>query len=274
MADHHDKDVEYVGDSRVQRTNKPNIPKDYSDFPGKTELFLPDFLLKEWMVAAVVLVGFLILTIAHPSPLEVKADPTDTAYTPLPDWYFLFLYQLLKFKYTSGDWVVLGTVVVPGLAFGALTLAPWLDRGPDRRFYKRPIASTLMFLSLAAVFYLTWASVSAHNASQVGNVPVGQLPSIVEPDSEGYMIYQKSTCIGCHATDLKGQAGFAPPLLGVGDRYDLEGIIKIMKEGKGSGMPPMWEASIAQGLTEEDMNKLAEWLSIQKSQDTKEEGSH
>jgi menaquinol-cytochrome c reductase cytochrome b/c subunit len=274
MAEHHDKDVEYVGDSRVERTKTPNIPKDYSDYPGKTEMFLPNFLLKEWMVAAVVLVGFLVLTIVHPSPLEAKADPTNSAYIPLPDWYFLFLYQLLKFKYTSGDWVVLGTVVVPGLAFGALTLAPWLDRGPERRFYKRPIASSLMMLSLAAIVYLTWASVDEHQANHPGDGPTGELPAIVEPDSEGYMVYQKSSCIGCHATDLTGQAGFAPPLLGTGDKFSREELVDIMKNGIGNMPAGMWDASIAQGLTEEDMNKLADWLAIQKSPAGDEKGKH
>lgn len=264
MAEHHNKDVEYVGDSRVAKNNDPNIPKDYADFPGKTEMFLPNFLLKEWMVAAVVLVGFLILTIVHPSPLGDKADPTNTSFTPLPDWYFLFLYQLLKFKYTAGDWVVLGTLVVPGLAFGALLLVPWLDTGKERRFYRRPVTSTLMLLSLAATIFLTWESLDGHHASEGGGG--GDLPPIIQPEAEGYAIYQKSSCIGCHATDLSGQAGFAPPLLGTGDKYSKEELITIMKEGIGTMPPGMWDASIAQGLTEEEMDKLAEWLSIQKAE--------
>jgi menaquinol-cytochrome c reductase cytochrome b/c subunit len=268
MADHHNKDVEYVGDSRVEKNKSPNIPKDYADFPGKTEMFLPNFLLKEWMVAVVVLVGFLILTMVHPSPLEEKADPTNTTYIPLPDWYFLFLYQLLKFKYTSGDWVVLGTLVVPGLLFGGLLLAPWLDTGKERRFYRRPIASTLMFLSLAATIYLTWASVDGHVAAPDPD----ELPPIIQPEAEGYAIYQKSSCIGCHATDLKGQAGLAPPLLGTGDKYSKEELVTIMKQGIGNMPPGMWDVSISQGLTEDDMNKLAEWLSIQKAENAEGAG--
>lgn len=268
MAGHHDKDVEYVGDSRIKRNQSPNIPKDYAEFPGKNELFLPDFLLKEWMVAAVVLVGFMILTIVRPAPLEELADPTNTSYIPFPDWYFLFLYQFLKLKYAAGDWVLLGTVIVPGLAFGGLMLAPWLDRGPERRFYKRPIASTLMFLSIISVFYLTWAAVDEKMAKSYEVPKV----SIVDPENEAYGIYQNSSCVQCHATNLKGQPGLAPPLLGVGDKYDREALITIMKEGQG-GMPGgMWEASIAKGLTEEDMNKLADWLAAQKAEATEGKG--
>ena len=96
MTLHRGKGMKFVGDSRIPAERKPNIPKDYSEYPGKTEAFWPNFLLKEWLVGAVFLIGFLVLTVVHAPPLERMADPTDTGYIPLPDWYFLFLYQLLK----------------------------------------------------------------------------------------------------------------------------------------------------------------------------------
>lgn len=77
---HRGKGMKFVGDSRIPAEKKPNIPKDYSEYPGKTEAFWPNFLLKEWMVGAVFLIGFLVLTIVHQPPLERMADPTDTGY--------------------------------------------------------------------------------------------------------------------------------------------------------------------------------------------------
>ena len=71
------------------------------------------------------LIGYLCLTVAHPSPLERMADPTDAGYIPLPDWYFLFLYQLLKYSYASGSFTVMERLLC-GIAFGALLLAPFL----------------------------------------------------------------------------------------------------------------------------------------------------
>jgi menaquinol-cytochrome c reductase cytochrome b/c subunit len=56
---HRGKGMKFVGDSRVPAVRKPNIPKDYSEYPGKTEAFWPNFLLKEWMVGSVFLIGFL-----------------------------------------------------------------------------------------------------------------------------------------------------------------------------------------------------------------------
>src|SRR5699024_7423951 len=114
------KGMKFVGDSRIKTERMSNASKDYSEYPGRTEAFWPNFLLKEWLVGAVFLVGFLCLTLAHPSPLEGVADPTDAAYIPLPDWYFLFLYELLKYEFASGDFILLGMLGLPGIAFGAL----------------------------------------------------------------------------------------------------------------------------------------------------------
>ncbi|CAM3395767.1 c-type cytochrome [Marinicrinis lubricantis] len=286
---HQSKDkVVYVGDSRIVKRNHPNIPRDYSAYPGKSEAFIPNFLLKEWMVGAVVLVGFLALVIAEHPPLGYPADPTNTSFIPMPDWYFLFLYQFLKYDYVSGDYVVWGTIVFPGLLFGGLFLAPFLDKGKERRFYRRPIASSLMGLSLIACIYLTWVSWDhyTHEMESKGMLPEHiqreldmeagkEMPkpgaekeeiAIVEQDSEGYSIYQKSSCVACHATDLTGTDGFAPQLRGVGDIHTKEEIIQIMKEGTESGkMGPQWEDNINnKGLTEEELDKLAEWLSAQK----------
>ena len=84
------KGMKFVGDSRIKASEQnAKHPKDYSEYPGKTEAFWPNFLLKEWMVGAVFLIGYIVLTMAHPAPLERQADPTDTMYTPVPDWYFL-----------------------------------------------------------------------------------------------------------------------------------------------------------------------------------------
>lgn len=127
------KGMRFVGDSRVNAEKTSTVPRDYSEYPGRTEAFWPNFLLKEWLVGSVFLVGFLTATLVAPPPLENLADPTNASYYPLPDWYFLFLYQLLKYNFASGPYTLLGMLILPGLAFGALLLAPFLDNGPGRR---------------------------------------------------------------------------------------------------------------------------------------------
>ncbi|WP_174733999.1 menaquinol-cytochrome c reductase cytochrome b/c subunit [Mesobacillus harenae] len=249
---HRGKGMKFVGDSRVPAERKPNIPKDYSEYPGKTEAFWPNFLLKEWMVGAVFLIGYLCLTVAHPSPLERVADPTDTAYIPLPDWYFLFLYQLLKYTYAAGPYTVIGAMIMPGLAFGALLLAPFIDRGPERRPSKRPLATGFMLLSIAGVFFLTWESVDQHDweaAKQQGQI-VAEVD--IDKASEGYKIYETNGCINCHGAELTGGAG-APALTDTG--LSPEEIGEIAVNGVGD-MPPGFFKG-----TEEEKQKLGEFIS-------------
>ncbi|QPC46685.1 menaquinol-cytochrome c reductase cytochrome b/c subunit [Mangrovibacillus cuniculi] len=249
---HRGKGMKFVGDSRVPAERKPNIPKDYSEFPGKTEAFWPNFLLKEWIVGSVFLIGFLILTAAHPSPLERVADPTDTGYIPLPDWYFLFLYQLLKYTYASGPYNVIGAFIMPGLAFGALLLAPFIDRGPERRPQKRPFATGFMLLALAAIIFLTWESVVTHDweAAKAQGQIVAEAE--VDTESEGYLIYQENGCINCHGDNLAGGAA-APSLVDTG--LTPEEIANIAVNGQG-GMP----AGLFKG-TDEELEKLSTFIS-------------
>lgn len=247
------KGMKFVGDSRVSATNRmPNIPKDYSEYPGKTEAFWPNFLLKEWLVGAVFLIGYLCLTIAHPSPLERVADPANSSgYIPLPDWYFLFLYQLLKYKFVSGDFVILGTVVIPGLAFGALMLAPWLDRGPERRPSKRPIATGLMLLAVASVIYLTWESVDQHDW-EAGKAAGARVEvAEIDQEAEGYQVYSAQSCIGCHGNQLEGGAA-GPTLVGTG--LSADEIKDVIINGRGSMPPGMFEGS------DEELETLANYI--------------
>lgn len=251
---HRGKGMKFVGDSRVPdlSNRKKNIPKDYSEYPGKTEAFWPDFLLKEWLVGAVFLVGYLVLTVAHPSPLERPADPADTGYIPVPDWYFLFLYQLLKYEFASGPFNIIGAIVMPGLAFGALLLVPFLDTSKERSPWKRPLPTGFMLLAISAIIFLTWESVVNHDweaAKAYGEIKE-EVSVEFDETSEGYQIYQGSSCIGCHGNSFEGGIGL--PLVGVD--LTAEEIVEIAHEGRG-GMP----GGTFTG-TEEELKKLAEFI--------------
>ncbi|MFN7252224.1 MAG: c-type cytochrome [Anaerobacillus sp.] len=253
---HRGKGMKFVGDSRVPAERKPNIPKDYSEFPGKTEAFWPNFLLKEWMVGAVFLVGYLMLTISHFSPLERVADPTDASYIPLPDWYFLFLYQLLKYEFASGDFTVIGAVVIPGVAFGALLLAPFIDRGPERRPFKRPIATGLMLLALVSIIWLTWESVANHDWEAAAKQGAIVEEKQIDMEHEGYQIYlTQGTCISCHGENMVGNPGVAPSMFEHG--YTKEEIIDIIVNGKG-----IMSGGLFTG-TDEELEILAEYIAAE-----------
>ncbi|UOQ42724.1 c-type cytochrome [Halobacillus salinarum] len=251
---HRGKGMKFVGDSRISADQKPNLPKDYSEYPGRTEAFWPNFLLKEWLVGAVFLIGFLILTAAHPAALEQQADPTNAGYIPLPDWYFLFLYQFLKYQYAGGNYIVLGAIVMPGLAFGALLLAPFLDRGPERNPLKRPISVSLMLLAFALSFWLTLEA--AHHAdyetrAEKYGVNIEAVESDIDKESDGYKLYEKSGCINCHGDSLQGQGNY-PSL--VASEKSVDEIKDIAVNGIGQMPSGVFKGS------DKELQQLAEFV--------------
>jgi ubiquinol-cytochrome c reductase cytochrome b subunit len=86
-------------------------------------------------------------------PLDAPADPTDATYVPRPEWYFLGLFQLLK--YFPGRWEVVGALILPGLALALLALLPWIDRSPHREPRRRRLALLTMIAGVGAVVSLT-----------------------------------------------------------------------------------------------------------------------
>ncbi|MFC5403787.1 c-type cytochrome [Cohnella soli] len=287
MAHKHDPNekVVFVGDSRIRKRERTNAtPPDYTSFPGKSEAFIPNFLLKEWMVGVVVLVGFLTLVIAEPAPLGYPADPLNSSFIPMPDWYFLFLYQLLKYPYASGDYIVLGILGLSGIPFIALLLAPFLDTGKERRFYRRPIASSLMLVSLVAIAYLTWVSwnhyehelevnnqipehiereIKAEEAVKKGlprPIPGREkIAAMVDANDPAFTeTMTKAQCIACHGAELEGGGG--PTLRGIGDVLSKEEIVATITNGKNNGAMPSFKAN----LTSDQIDQIATWLSKQK----------
>ncbi|WP_123040779.1 c-type cytochrome [Cohnella candidum] len=287
MAHKHDPNekVVFVGDSRIRKRDRAATPPpDYTAFPGKSEAFIPNFLLKEWMVGVVVLVGFLVLVMSEPAPLGYPADPLNGSFIPMPDWYFLFLYQMLKYPYTSGSYVGFGVVAMSGLPFIALLLAPFLDTGKERRFYRRPITSSLMVLSLVAITYLTWISwnhyqeelkltgtvpehiereIKAREAVEKGlprPVPGKEkIPEMVAADDPAFKTMQQAQCIACHGSELEGGGG--PALRGVGDRLNKEQIVETITNGRNNGAMPSFKGQ----LTTEQIDQIATWLEKQKA---------
>ena len=127
--------------------------------------FFPNHILKEGIVACLLIALLVILTTFSPAPMEPPADPTVTPTHIKPEWYFLAAYQTLKIAEKlsfMGQWApkVLG-ITMQGLIVLILFLLPFIDRNPERSPGKRPIAiilgilGTLGFLALTIWGYLS-----------------------------------------------------------------------------------------------------------------------
>jgi ubiquinol-cytochrome c reductase cytochrome b subunit len=121
---------------------------------GPEKPFYPDHAFKDTVVSAAVFALLLTFALVFRPPLDALADPTDASYVPRPEWYFLSLFQLLK--YFPGPLEPLATMVIPGVIVGLLVLLPFLDSHPDRRPLKRPLVTGGFAVIGAAIITLTY----------------------------------------------------------------------------------------------------------------------
>lgn len=153
--------------SDVRKLPRPprNVDNPGSDYGY--ESFFPNFLLKEWIVGAVFLLCFVLWMAYNPVTLGAQANPDDTSFIPMPDWYFYFLYQFLK--YFPGSDIAVGVVLVPAISLLLLICAPWLDISPIRRPLARIGATASMILTVLLVIWLTNEAAVQHLA-EIGKV--------------------------------------------------------------------------------------------------------
>jgi len=122
---------------------------------SKEKKFFPYYLFEITLVALFTVEAALLLAVLFPTAVGREID-FSAQYSPRPEWYFLFLYQLTK--YFSGRWTFVGAILLPGLAFSVLLLAPFLDRNAEQSFGKRRVTVVIGFGLLAAVMGLTVAA--------------------------------------------------------------------------------------------------------------------
>jgi len=118
------------------------------------ETFYPSFVFKEIVVMMLLFIFVaIILAVVFPVGLGDPADPTDNLFIPKPEWYFMSLYQLLK--YFPGKLEVIATAIIPAGGIIALILLPFIDKKAEIKPGKRPIAMTIMVLAVLAIVILT-----------------------------------------------------------------------------------------------------------------------
>lgn len=164
--------------------------------------FYPYQAARDVAVVSAVLIALLLFAWRGVPPLEAPADPTDASYIPRPEWYFLGLFQLLK--YFPGKWEVVGAIVLPGIAGAVLALLPWIDRGPERDPRKRPVVIGAAFAGLIAVATLTamgWRD-SPVNAAAADKWSLREIG--------GRTFIERQACSKCHT-----ETGSADPLEGL-----------------------------------------------------------
>jgi len=218
-------------------TEDPGSPK----LPA--EPFYPKQLVMDMGFAVLIIVALGFLAYLRPSELGPKADPADTQFLPRPEWYYIPVFQYLK--YWHGSTAVLGILVIPGILGLLLVGLPFFDRSLERRPWKRPMSVglfTIILLSLGALGFASHREdmrnpgMAAQLKTQredtlqfmkakfepelSGGSLVAQNTALANPEAtKGKAIFEREGCNACHGDNGIGTAA-APKLVGVGSKYD------------------------------------------------------
>src|SRR5918994_5660100 len=150
----------------MNQAEKERYLREYAMFKAKGKPFYPYAVAKDSIMAAIVVLLIAFLSILFGAELGPKADPTTTTYVPRPEWYFLFLFELLR-VIKPPELVPVAMVIIPTIAMVLLLLLPFYDRGPERRPERRPIATTAGILTIIAMAYLTFLGASAGSPTEI-----------------------------------------------------------------------------------------------------------
>jgi menaquinol-cytochrome c reductase cytochrome b/c subunit len=203
----------------VDARQKEQYLREYSILKNQGKPFFPYAVAKDSVMASIVLGVIILMAVLFGAELGPKADPTTTTYTPRPEWYFFFLFELLR-VIKPPELVFLASVGIPTLCLVLLLTLPFFDRGPERHPLRRPVAMTAAVATVAAMAYLSVLGALAGSPTEIDLK--------VAPDLEkGKQVTASSGCLGCHKIGENGNT-LGPELTDIGDRLGRDAIARTL----------------------------------------------
>ena len=192
--------------------------REYSVLKGQGKPFLYS-VAKDSVMACITLAVIILMAILFGAELGEKADPTTTTYTPRPEWYFFFLFELLRVV-KPPELVFMATMGIPTICLVLLLLLPFFDRSPVRNPLRRPIAVTAGLATIAAMAYLTILGALAGSPTEIElEVPPNQ--------QRGAEVMASSGCLACHKVGDNGGT-LGPDLTTIGDTLGKDAIARTL----------------------------------------------
>jgi ubiquinol-cytochrome c reductase cytochrome b subunit len=253
---------------------------DPCDPKEKTEPFYPRQVLMDLSLTALLILALGFISFFVPATLGPPANPADAQYVPRPEWYYLPIFQWLK--YWHGAASVIGVLVVPAILVLAVLAVPFLDRSIERRPWKRPIAMgsyafvlfTLIGLGLRSEYQDKQDTSVAQQLAKQEQEEKDYMRKPFEPElsaaslaaanvvladplaAKGKTIFEAQSCNACHGDGGVGTAA-APALIGIGAKYSSDQLAALLKHPNekmtSGGMP-------AVDLPADDLKALIAYL--------------
>jgi ubiquinol-cytochrome c reductase cytochrome b subunit len=216
------------------------------------ERFYPRQLVLDLAASLLIIVALALVAHFIPVHLGPVANASDTTFIPRPDWYYLPIFQWLKV--VSGKWSLFGGILLPGILALLFAAIPFLDRGRERRPWRRPVvvAGFAIFVGcyagLGALSYrddtkdLNVARQLARQ--QQAEIDYMRQPFQAEPSpaaapaaaavaavdpliAKGATIFAAQPCGSCHGDRGEG-TDIAPKLIGVGQKYSSDSLTFLL----------------------------------------------
>ena len=218
--------------------------REYEVLKKKGKPFFPYAVAKDSAMFLIVVVVIMVMSLVLGAEQGPKADPTTTTYTPRPEWYFFFLFELLR-VIKPPELTPIATIGIPTLCLVLLLLLPFYDRNPERDPRKRPVATIAGIMTIVAMAYLTFLGAEAG--------PPTEIELEVPPQyEEGALAVAGQGCLTCHKIGANGGT-IGPDLTHIGSKLPAAGIERTLLNPSGV-MPPYT------GLPEAKREAMVEYL--------------
>jgi len=215
----------------VNQREKEEYLREYAILKAQGKPFFPYAVAKDGAMACIVMAIIIAMSLVLGAELGPKANPTTTTYVPRPEWYFFFLFEVLR-VIKPPSLVGLATIGVPTLCMILLFLLPFYDRSPERRPERRPIATVTGIAVILAMGFLTYSGANAGSptvieAATPARVTQAGGSALVEYEA-GKKVVAQSGCLACHKIGENGNSGPGPDLSHIASRLPRQGIARTL----------------------------------------------
>jgi len=237
---------------RIHDIAGPNTP---GDSKGKCSyLFFPDHLFRCSIAFGIVFAAILLLAVFMDAPLEKAAGTIDPSYLPRPEWYYMWLFQLLTFF--PGKTEIIGSLFIPIAGLLILFSIPFLGRAERVGAADRPFAIAAGVAFLVSMVYLTAMGF-------LGAAPYGE--SLAVPDRElsvaerqGARIFVERECAYCHQIMGRGGRMLGPDLSNViAKGRTKDWLMAFIRDPQAASR---WTVMPKYDLTEGELDALADFI--------------
>jgi len=235
----------------------PAASKDPKPAPAAAEAapyrFFPEHTWRSSLVFTGVFLGILALAAWGTVPREEIAGTLIESYLPRPEWYYMWLFQMLT--YFSGAWETVGSLAIPIVGIALLFCVPFVSGGL-RGLANRPVGMAVGVSCIIGIVYLTLTGFEG--ARPYGQVILTPKVELTAAQTRGLYLYAERECSYCHNILGRGGHRTGPDLANVpGKKRSLDYLVKYVKDPQKvstTSIMPKYE------LPDADLRALAEFM--------------